>query len=308
LLSIYQEVAAHGRVMQFWGDIINHYPELIPELPRDVIPLEWGYDAGHPFDAHAEQFAASGLAFYVCPGTSSWNSIGGRTANALANLAEAAQAGLTHGAAGYLITDWGDNGHWQPISVSDLGLAAGAAYAWAWDANRGLDVARAISLHAFGDPTGRMGQAAYELGNVYQAAGYQPHNSSALFWTFQRPLTDVADFAANQANGGVTPDTYERAYQAAAAAVAGLEHVASTRPTGPLLKREFQLVARMLRHAARRGQLALGAPVLDKAALRRDLGEIIDEYIALWHARSRPGGLEDSVDRLQKAGADYDRG
>jgi len=30
--------------MQFWGDIILHYPELIKELPSDVIALNWGYE------------------------------------------------------------------------------------------------------------------------------------------------------------------------------------------------------------------------------------------------------------------------
>jgi len=29
-----------------------HHPELIPDLPRDVVALEWGYEAGHPFDDH----------------------------------------------------------------------------------------------------------------------------------------------------------------------------------------------------------------------------------------------------------------
>jgi hexosaminidase len=111
--------------------------------------------------------------------------------------------------------------------------------------------------------------------------------------------------AAERAGGLLTAESYERAYQAAVAALEGVEHVPSSRPTAALLHREFQLVGRMLRHAARRGQLALGQPVLDRAALRQDLGEIIDEHCSLWLARSRPGGLKDSVARLQKAMEDY---
>ena len=305
LLKIYREVSALGRTMQFWGDIIIHHPELISELPQDVVALEWGYEADHPFDAHAAQFSASGLAFYVCPGTSSWNSIAGRTDNALANLAGAAEAGLAHGAIGYLNTDWGDNGHWQTLPMSYLGFAAGAAFAWAWAANRGLDVARAVSLHAFGDPSGRLGQAAYDLGNVYRAAGHEPHNSSVLFWTLQRSLDDIVRTAAERPPGQLTAASYERAYQAVEAALQGVAHAPSTHPDADLVQHEFRLAGQMLRHAARRGQLALGAPVMTKAELAQDLDALLYEYETLWLERSRPGGLTDSLERLERAGRDY---
>ena len=75
----------HGRRMMFWGDIILKEPELIRQLPPNVIALNWGYEADHPFDAEASRFSQSGVPFYVCPGTSSWCSIAGRTDNMLAN-------------------------------------------------------------------------------------------------------------------------------------------------------------------------------------------------------------------------------
>jgi hypothetical protein len=46
------------------------------------------------------------------------------------------------------------------------------------------------------------------------------------------------------------------------------------------------------------------------AALRReldrDMGEFITEYQQAWLARNRPGGLVDSVARLEKLREDYD--
>ena len=129
LLTIHREVSARGYVMQFWGDIVVKHPELVPQLPRDLIALVWGYEADHPFDDECRQFAAAGVPFYVCPGTSAWNSIVGRTTNAFDNLRYAAESGLRHGAGGYIITDWGDNGHWQPLSVSYVPLLYGAALA-----------------------------------------------------------------------------------------------------------------------------------------------------------------------------------
>ena len=92
--------------------------------------MDWGYEAGHPFSSECALLRKADLTFYVCPGTSSWNSIGGRWKNARANLLEAAEAGLEYGAGGYLVTDWGDNGHWQQLPVSVPGFMLGAAAAW----------------------------------------------------------------------------------------------------------------------------------------------------------------------------------
>ncbi len=109
LRRLHALAARHGRRIQFWGDILAAHPELLGEVPDDAVVLEWGYEAGHPFAERAAALAAAGLEFYLCPGTSSWNSFAGRLDNALANLAEAARAGAEHGASGYLITDWGDD-------------------------------------------------------------------------------------------------------------------------------------------------------------------------------------------------------
>src|SRR5207237_510321 len=151
-------VKSHGRRMMFWGDIIVQKPELIRELPRDAIALEWGYEADHPFDRDGEMFARAGVPFYVCPGTSSWNSIAGRTDNALANLRSAAENGRKHGAIGYLITDWGDNGHLQYLPASYLAFAAGAAFSWCLESNRHADWAAALNAHAFEDSAGAVGR------------------------------------------------------------------------------------------------------------------------------------------------------
>lgn len=58
----------------------------------------------HPFELQCKQFAEHKLPFYVCPGTSSWNTLIGRTQNAIGNLKSAAKYGSENGAEGYLIT------------------------------------------------------------------------------------------------------------------------------------------------------------------------------------------------------------
>ena len=301
LRKVYEAVKARDRRMQFWGDIIVQYPELVPQLPKDAIALEWGYEAHHPFDEHGAQFAQAGLQFYVCPGTSSWNTLGGRTTNALGNLRSAAENGLKHGAAGYLNTVWGDNGHWQTLPIDYLGFGMGAAYSWAWEANRAADVPRVISRFAFDDPSDNFGRVAYDLGEVYRTLGIEPHNSSVLFWMLQWRLSDVNEGYRET----VSPKTLREALAAIDHALLPLGETQSRRPDAALLRREFELAARMMRHAAGRGLHAIGAPDRSAADLEHNLREIIEEYRAVWLLRNRPGGLNDSVARLERSRRDY---
>jgi hexosaminidase len=168
LKQIHREVSGRGRRMMFWGDIILHYPKLIRHLPKSAIALNWGYEAGHPFDREARRFAESGRPFYVCPGTSSWMTLIGRHDNALVNLRRAADAGRKHGAIGYLITDWGDGGHPQPLAVSYLPYLAGAALSWCartFEANR---LAAVLDRDVFRDATRRTAKTAFALGLAHR--------------------------------------------------------------------------------------------------------------------------------------------
>ena len=111
LLSRYCELNQHGYTMQLWGDIVLEHPELFPKLPKDAFALNWGYESDHHIYVQTKVFQKAGIPNYVCPGTSSWNSIAGRTDNMFNNIRNAALSGLNNGVCGFLITDWGDNGH-----------------------------------------------------------------------------------------------------------------------------------------------------------------------------------------------------
>ncbi|WP_455381718.1 beta-N-acetylhexosaminidase, partial [Salinispira pacifica] len=86
---VYRLVHERGKRMLYWGDVILHYPELITELPKEAIALTWGYEADHPFESDCAAFQTAGVPFYVCAGTSAWNSLGGRWQNARGNLERA---------------------------------------------------------------------------------------------------------------------------------------------------------------------------------------------------------------------------
>jgi hypothetical protein len=100
----------------------------------------------------------------VCPGTSSWTSITGRTDNMLGTIENATTNGFRYGANGMLITDWGDMGHWQYLPVSYAGYAAGGALSWNSASRKDLNLNTFLNTYIFKDLNYSMGDVALDLG------------------------------------------------------------------------------------------------------------------------------------------------
>jgi hypothetical protein len=241
----------------------------------------------------------------VCPGTSAWNSFGGRTANALANLESAARHGAAQGALGFLNTEWGDNGYWQYLPTSYLGYAAGAGLSWCRDSNAAADWVRVLDALVLHDSAGVLGQVLYDLGNVYLAMPSARHCNSTLIWrALVEPLAPLAVETVEQ----LKPAELDAALARIEAVLAALPQARSARSDAALIVREIRNTAAFMRHSLHlwQARLKLGAGhhtrELD-AATRRQLADelrpIIEEHKALWRARNREGGLAESAGRLE---------
>lgn len=293
--KIYGEVKKRDRTMMFWGDIILHDPALIKELPGDLVALEWGYEYDHDFLRHGSYFARSGVPFYVCPGTSSWNALTGRTDNALGNCANAAVNGLRHGAVGYLNTDWGDGGHHQYLPISYVGYLAGAAYSWCYRSNKDADIAAALDDFVFGEPGGGMGRILYELGNVYTLIGKRSRNkthfNALLFGDPQRDTNMLKGISKREL--GKCMARFDRLES----------ELLDTDPDiddADLVKDEVRNAIAMARLGTTKALRAKGENI-DPAELRHALQHIVSEHERLWLSRNRPGGLRESSGRLRGA-------
>ena len=316
-----------GHRVLFWGDILEADPSLLASLPAgDLVPVIWTYErpldvdeaprlpekvqaivaelgidpAGMSagFGPRLASFADLGREFWVAPGTSSWNSLVGRIDNARANLADAATAGLAAGATGYLVTDWGDNGHLQPFSVS-LGPALfGGAVSWCADSNADLDIAHVLDSRVFGDEAGVLGGVLDTLGRQWSRTGQTAHNGSPL----QAALC-VAQFQF--VFGKPDIDATSSVVDTIDAAIAALDRARPTCVDAEIVVREIELAARMARHGALRILARSGVPVGSDQELRAELAELIGEYREVWLERSRPGGLDNSVAHLEATLATY---
>ncbi|MCP4657350.1 MAG: family 20 glycosylhydrolase [bacterium] len=295
-----------GRRIQMWGDVVLEHPELIAELPEDVVVLEWGYEGDHPFAEDCPRFAEAGREFYVCPGTSSWNSLAGRSRNAVLNLANAAVHGRAHRASGYLVTDWGDHGHLQPLPVSYPGYLAGAGFAWNVAPAReplALPLDRLLDAHVFRDRAGVTGGVTTGLGNAYLEPGARTANGSALFFALVFALTG----RERERTEGMSVATLERTLEYVDCVMTPLPRARMTGDDVDVVSRELGWAADALRLSCRLSRARLEDGVLGSfdvvpRRLRRELVAELDRLIEghrlLWLARSRPGGLADSAARL----------
>ncbi|CAN5870053.1 hypothetical protein BH11PLA1_BH11PLA1_15330 [soil metagenome] len=303
--SICAIAADLGKRPMFWADIALSHPEVLASLPRALLALAWGYEPTSPFEQWGAALRADHREFWVCPGTSSWRSITGRTREREGNLAAAAAAGIAHGATGMLICDWGDTGHHQTWPIALHGLARAAAAAWqgspssadtAASADHHTHALAAESLHVFSDPDLRAAQWLDTLGDadepLRRVAGRlsrpdQPgefalQNQSALF-------ADLHNCALTERTNVGDPELWKDA-------AGRIEDAWVDMPQNldPLITAEFEHTIATARLAARRAisrRTPGGLPPAESLTLADMTAALRADHELLWPRRARPGGL-----------------
>jgi hexosaminidase len=317
LKKIHREVSSRNRRMQFWGDIILHHPELIQELPKNVIALNWGYEKDHPFEREARTFAKSKLPFYVCPGTSTWMSLIGRHDTAFANLRHAADAGRKHGALGYLNTDWGDGGHPQPLAVSYLPYLFGAAVSWCARSFDETLLIPVLSRDVFGDPTQRTAKAAFALGFAHRKFKYFAPNVSPFGAVIAAPPPETRELFCRDGlkyYARIAEKNIRAALEEVEEQRAQLHRSRSMHPGKTVLSLELDLAARMAAQSCRimLWQQAIAAGKTSRAKQIAQTGicelrELDRDFKSYWPLRNK-GTTAKCSPFLQWRIQDYKRG
>lgn len=118
----------HKQVL-FWADIAEHFPQLLPTLPKDLIAVVWEYSPQPDYEKRLAPFKNASLPIFVSPGVSDWNQIYPDFNAAYQNIRNLTRDGQKYGALGMLNTEWNDYGE----RLSGLlwpGFVYGAACAW----------------------------------------------------------------------------------------------------------------------------------------------------------------------------------
>lgn len=273
----------HDHQAHFWSDIILERPDLVPQLPKNVTPVIWGYEANSPYAEQCRIVAEAGFKqnFYVAPGAGNWNSFGGRLDVARDNLTLAAKEGHAHGASGFLLTAWGDNGHHQPWPTLFPGLIMAAQAAWGCP----IDVAalpEQIDRLFYPEAPRGHGAAICELGKI-DALLPQPAPPSsflhAAFFATDGKLKDLLQ--------PITLTCLQTVEDA-------LKQIISTG-----LDPEIQLSVTLNQHALQRClRIKQGQSLPSQQSDAYE--SLLQEFETLWTVRSRIGGLAESL-RLMRA-------
>jgi hypothetical protein len=323
LKQIHREVSARGKRMMFWGDIILKHPKLIKELASfgapasgtaqtaagdlkhavpeagapGIIALNWGYEADHPFDREAALFAKAKIPFYVCPGTSTWQTLIGRHDNAMANLRAAVRAGRKHGAMGYLITDWGDGGHPQPLAVSYLPWLAGASLSWCAETFDEAKLIPVMNRDVFKDPTGNAAKAALALGRAHRKLKFTAPNETPLGTVIAAPPQEQHGlFCRNgwKHHTWISDKNIRAALKEIEIQRAGLCRAKPSSKAGNVLLQELDLAARMAAESCRfmlwQQAQAAGNKSKAKRLARtgvRELRKLEKDFNAYWPTRNK---------------------
>jgi hexosaminidase len=316
ILKLRELAARHGRQIMIWADVFHHYPELIAEIPADVILLDWEYDARPSYNS-VTALARSGRPFYVCPGTSSWNTIFPRIENSLTNIRNYVRDGLAAGALGMLLTDWGDLGHYQPLSHSWYSYLFGAEMAWTGATTATMLFDQAFGRLFLGDPSGQAVAAIHRLGQAVEQPGLAFSNrSDTVYALYDEPL-------AGRMIGSVPAEALAEMIAAAETATTAFAMLPD-----PLLRHELLFTAHQMRYAGKKVLLGqsiqrtlhdlAGAPATTDGAarldsligemekLRAELPPMIAEFEQLWLRSSHRSEISLNLDRYAALMARYD--
>ncbi|MEA2525450.1 MAG: hypothetical protein QOF73_2677 [Thermomicrobiales bacterium] len=316
ILRLHELVTKHGRRMMMWADVLKHHPELIGELPEDILLLDWWYESQERYET-LDALAASGRPFWVCPGTSSWTTLFPRLDNAVTNTRDYVRQGIAAGTSGMLLTEWGDDGHYQMPSNSWYLYLWGAEVGWSGGETERDAFEAAFDRLFLADGSGAVTAAVRRLGATTQTdpTWLTTWNTAMAF--LEEPLAGTLS--------EIVPAEMVAATREAAEALQPLldrvrdrtiRHDLGFAAAQILLATEKIETTRAIR--ALLGELGgQPAPTDDGrrrfdgllAAMRRQrdaLPALVLEFEARWLAHSRPSEIRVNLDRFAALIAQYD--
>ena len=182
----YDEIKKYGKTPIIWGDVLMNHDRALGLIPKDMIFAEWGYEAQHPFREHLNKLSKFGIKFMAAPGTSTWNTIAGRKDDSFENILNACYYTKEYGGEGILLTDWGDNGHLQPLSITYPYLAYAGLLSYRCNEGMFKQVKNFVNKEMFNDDNALICDLILDLGNYNHFENWYVGNATSSFHVIER--------------------------------------------------------------------------------------------------------------------------
>ena len=320
----------HGaQTIVMWGDFVAKYKDQFDSLPPNVIFADWNY---HPQEHYPsiDLISEMGIPFWAAGGTSSWNSLFPRVYNSCVNLINLSSQAYSKGAGGFLVTDWGDYGHMQPLGLSLYGFMVGAQQAFSAKKIDTADFEREAWPLVFLDPRVKEGFRLLMDSNL--APDLQQGYKTMSLYAFFDDLFVGLTMRGNKTYPKLTREAFLFMTGKGSAASSLLEEIIQEEVShkwqfpdpswealfGDAFIREMHLTARSIDFAGRKGLLSHdaldllqdGSPNQDDLlviinrikALYAEFLSIRREFVQVWDMRAYDKGMDGCMGWFDKAG------
>jgi hypothetical protein len=170
----------YNRRLMFWGDIALNHSDLIGNIPKDMIVMNWQYGARDDYSGSIKPFEDAGLEQFVCPGVWNWNQIFPQLEAASKNITNFVRDGQKAGAIGMMNTSWDDDGE-SLFEMTWHGIVLGAAASWQSDTVDMAKFDRDFDWAFFRADGGEFIKVIRTLGSVNDVMGFNG-TTDDLFW------------------------------------------------------------------------------------------------------------------------------
>ncbi|MBL8025802.1 MAG: family 20 glycosylhydrolase [Fibrobacteres bacterium] len=307
IIKIRELCFKHNKRMNLWSDIVLNHPEIIPDIPKDIVMLNWQYDMAYKERRlqRSNEITDAGLPLVCCPGTNSWQSHGTRFNMATEVVSQFAKRGRELNAEGFMNTDWGDSGHRNTLAISLCSFAHGASHAWNTAETEDKTHAERFTKHTFNDTTGKMAAALKILG--------EPESKQWAYVSFNESLYSPKPFFHFYSHDWVRMDITDfpkEMFVKKDAAFSKMDFISLNKSEDPFMKlmaEEFDLAASMDRLAWKR--LSIAKRVRSQAKVssnelkshKSELTDLSRNFASIWKKINRPSRLCDNMEMFSAA-------
>lgn len=306
-------IQKRGKTMMMYGDIIVDRPEILELIPKDIILMDWKYDAQEHYPS-VDTLAKPGFPLLVLPGMSNWDRIFPNYSQALINIKNFTLDCYKHpNCLGSITSTWGDNGSKNLRELLYSGYAYGAEVTWSPETTEVGDFHRRFFTLWNGPGTSPYFEAIY--GNLEKWPWWYP-----LLDYFRHPLLPRKD---------ERPHEEQELYRVAEDARVAEELIDElapkvTRRKGDLdylrycarMHQNYVRGQRLVRDLQRVEPAKLGTDELERVrakhlaevnAIQREVEALRDQFQELWLRTNIPANLHYAIDeynQMVKAWAD----
>lgn len=143
IMKLYSEVKSYNTRMMIWGDVVLKYPQILDNLPKDILIGTWDYGADIDMDAMTDPIIKKGFELLIIPGILNSNRLFPDYEMTLANANNVLKTEGKNNILGSLVTVW-DDGGFALFGNDWYGLAYNSNIAWSFQS---IDISKFNSLY-----------------------------------------------------------------------------------------------------------------------------------------------------------------